>query len=244
MAFNFSPRVVTNGLVLYLDAGNTRSYPTTGLSWNDLTINQYNGALTNGPTFNSSRLGSIVFDGIDDYVNYGTAGEQLFRTATTVTMSFACFCTGFSNPSGGFSWAPLVAIDRYQLGNGYRKLAFYLGRNGVIESVYCEFFNGLGGTTSVINSRTILNTFNVFTATVNSTNARLYVNGVMVDEKAGITLNSNPLTSDFTVGARINTGYNGWFKGNMFNVMFYNRALTATEVLQNYNAIKSRLSLL
>jgi hypothetical protein len=243
MSFYYSPKIVTDGLVLYLDAANTRSYPTTGTTWTDLSRSEYNGVLTNSPTFSTPNYGSILFDGIDDYVDFGTSGEDLIRSSTTLTMSFACYCTGFGNPSGAFSWSPLAAIDKYQLGNSYRKLAFYLGKNGTTESIYCEYFNGLGGTTSVINSRTILNTFYVFTTTIDATNARLYVNGNMVDEKVGITLNSNPLTSEFTIGARINTGYNGWFKGNMFNTLFYNRALTSTEVLQNYNGIKSRYGL-
>jgi hypothetical protein len=55
MAFNFSPKIVTNGLVLYLDAANTRSYSGSGTAWNDLTVNGNNGVLTNGPTFNSSN---------------------------------------------------------------------------------------------------------------------------------------------------------------------------------------------
>ena len=243
MSFNYSPKIITDGLVLYLDAANIKSYPTTGTTWNDLSKNSYNGALTNGPTFNSSKFGSIVFDGINDYVNYGTAGEQLVRNATTITMNFACFCTGFGNPSGSFSWSPLVCIDRFNLGNSYRKMAVYLSRFGLTESITCEFFDGFGGTKSVTNARTILNTFYIFTTTIDSINTRLYVNGTMVDEKDGITLNSNPLTADFTIGSRLNTSYNGYFKGNMFNVMFYNRALTPQEVLQNYNTIKSRLGL-
>jgi len=60
--------IVTDGLVLNLDAGFTTSYPTTGTTWYDLSGNSNNGTLTNGPTFNSSNSGSIVFDGVDDNV--------------------------------------------------------------------------------------------------------------------------------------------------------------------------------
>ena len=72
MAFIHSPQIVTSGLVLSLDAGNTKSYPGTGTTWFDKSGNTYNGTLTNGPTFNTANLGSIVFDGVDDYVTCGT----------------------------------------------------------------------------------------------------------------------------------------------------------------------------
>jgi hypothetical protein len=65
------PNIVTDGLVLYLDAANQKSYPGTGTTWNDLSGNGNNGTLVNGPTFNSDNNGSIVFDGVDDYVNFG-----------------------------------------------------------------------------------------------------------------------------------------------------------------------------
>ena len=66
----FFPSIVTNGLVLCLDAGNQLSYPGTGTTWNDLSRNGNNGTLTNGPVFNSG--GSMVFDGVDDYISTNT----------------------------------------------------------------------------------------------------------------------------------------------------------------------------
>ena len=68
MAFIHSPKLVTNGLVLCLDAANKLSYPGSGTTWYDLSGNANNGTLTNGPTFNSANSGSIVFDYIDDYI--------------------------------------------------------------------------------------------------------------------------------------------------------------------------------
>jgi hypothetical protein len=67
MAFNYSPKIVTDGLVLYLDAANPKSYPGTGTAWNDISRGGNNGTLVNGPTFDSTNGGSIVFDGVNDY---------------------------------------------------------------------------------------------------------------------------------------------------------------------------------
>jgi hypothetical protein len=70
MAVNYSPKIITDGLVLYLDAANTRSYPGSGTVWSDLSRGGNNGTLRNGPTFNSGNGGSIVFDGVNDYASF------------------------------------------------------------------------------------------------------------------------------------------------------------------------------
>jgi hypothetical protein len=63
--------IVKDGLVLDLDAAKLQSYPRTGTLWNDISGNNYVGVLTNGPTFNSSNGGSVVFDGVDDFIEFG-----------------------------------------------------------------------------------------------------------------------------------------------------------------------------
>ena len=68
MGLAHSPKIVTNGLVLCLDAGNTKSYPGSGTAWTDLSGRGNNGTLTNGPTYSSTNGGSVVFDAVDDYV--------------------------------------------------------------------------------------------------------------------------------------------------------------------------------
>ena len=68
MGVAYNPNIVTDGLVLCLDAANKRSYPGTGTTWTDRSANGNNGTLTNGPTFDSANGGSIVFDGTNDYV--------------------------------------------------------------------------------------------------------------------------------------------------------------------------------
>jgi hypothetical protein len=75
------PNVTDSGLVLNLDAGNIKSYPGTGTIWFDKSGNANNGTLINGPTFNTGSLGSIVFDGVDDYVSTNYSGG-IFTTLT------------------------------------------------------------------------------------------------------------------------------------------------------------------
>ena len=87
MAFSYSPKIVTDGLVLYLDAENTRSYPGTGTTWSDLSRDGNNGTLTNGPTVDSGNGGSIVFDGSNDYVDFD---DILDLSTLSVSMWINC----------------------------------------------------------------------------------------------------------------------------------------------------------
>ena len=82
MSGNVAPKISTNGLILYLDAGNTKSYPGTGTTWVDISQSGNNGTLINSPTFNSSNGGGIVFDGVDDYVT------QSNITSNSLTFDF------------------------------------------------------------------------------------------------------------------------------------------------------------
>jgi len=235
--------IVTNGLVLCLDGANKRSYPGSGTAWVDLSGNQYVGTLTNGPTFDSGNYGNILFDGTDDYVNFGTSGVSKVRSATTMTISYTVYCTGFGTPSGNFSWSPITSIDSYTLGNNYRKLTISFAIDTGVQSITTEFYDGVGGSSVLNYNYTVLNTLLHVTSTINATEQILYVNGSRLANTTGITINSNPQTADFTVASRINTLYNGYFKGNMYNVMMYDRVLSAAEVSQNYNALKSRFNL-
>mgnify|MGYP003705723913 CR=1 FL=1 len=101
MAGKSGPDIIENGLLLYYDVANKKSYPGSGTSWYDLSGNENTITLTNGPTYNAANLGSILFDGTNDYVessNFSGAGNTYF------TLNI-----WFYKPS---SWA-----------NAYRKLA-------------------------------------------------------------------------------------------------------------------------
>jgi hypothetical protein len=104
--------IVTNGLVLYVDAGNNNSYPESGTTWTDL-IGGNNGTLTNGPTYNSGNGGYIDLDGSNDLVNFGNTGIEIRCmncwfyidaqvTSTTTRFGFLSFdTTGVSSDPQG-----------------------------------------------------------------------------------------------------------------------------------------------
>ena len=74
MSSKCGPDINENGLVLFLDAANRLSYPGSGTAWSDLSGNSNTGTLTNGPTFSAGNMGSILFDGTNDWINLPTAG--------------------------------------------------------------------------------------------------------------------------------------------------------------------------
>jgi hypothetical protein len=94
MAFNYSPKIITDGLVLYLDAANPKSYVSGSTTWGDLSRGGNNGTLVNGPTFSSANGGSIVFDGVNDYINCGT--NSSLRPSQQITINSWIKLNGFS----------------------------------------------------------------------------------------------------------------------------------------------------
>lgn len=225
------PAIVTNGLVLNLDAGNTSSYPGTGTAWTDLSGNGNDGTLVNGPTYSSSDLGSIVFDGTDDYIDltqtiqFDTSDFSIsgwFRSNSGNTSYKQIWNSGYSGGS------PDVEIAVSQTNN---RLVFYVRPPSP----------GLTATTTYSVDD---NVWRYFTATKTSSAISLYVNGSLVDSTSG------SLTSDVdTAGVipRIGNGLynvnNRPFEGNISQIAVYNRALTAAEITQNYNALKWRYGL-
>jgi hypothetical protein len=232
MAFGNGPRIVTNGLVLSLDAGDRNSYPGSGTNWNDLSGNGNNGTLTNGPTFNSANGGSIVFEGTNDYavltrpaqiITSGSISINLWAKWTTVGTTISTIQVLIDNNHSSSPIQGFVIQDRPDLS---KKIQF--GTSFATNGVTSSFQVGNGYWQNI-------------TGTFQSGSTRLYINGVL----DGIsTLEANMAT----VQPNISIGYwqftpGRYLNGNVATVQIYNRALTPTEVLQNYNAQKSRFGL-
>ena len=221
----YSPRIVTSGLVLALDAAERLSYPRTGTTWRDLSGNSNNGTLTNGPTFSSGNMGSIVFDGSDDYV--GCGNNSSINLTSYITLST------WTKKAYGSSAS--VAIDKGRDNYGAWSLLFDVTANKV------EFHCRISGTNSSVVSNTSYgnNIWTNITSIFTGTNLLIYINGKL-DNTTTIsgTIGTNAI--DFSIG-KANDGYN--WSGQVANVLMYNTALSATEILQNYNATKSRFGL-
>jgi prepilin-type N-terminal cleavage/methylation domain-containing protein len=219
--------IVTDGLVLNLDAGNTASYPQpfTSTAWTDLSgLNNHNGTLMNGVGYNSSNSGALSFDGVDDYV-----------TTSLNTMS---------NPSSYGVWFYIGAIpsDYRVIFSQYANrsaLGFYQGNSFVIAS----------GQSTDSKRRSNLNNLYVNSwnnVVVNYDASGLpscYINGV----EAGYLDNNewSNTQNSLLIGTRMASANipSSNFSGKIASLYTYNRTLLVSEILQNFNALKGRYGL-
>ena len=223
------PEIVEDGLVLALDAGNTKSYPGSGTTWTDLSGNGNNGTLTNGPTYSSSNGGSIVFDGSNDYVS----------TNYTATFQDFTLC-GFvkaDNPNGK-NWEDI--IDSYDLDSSdWCRITLYQGKPSLEIDA--------NSSRSSVTSSTIATADQWYhiVGVRSGTTGYLYINGIL-NKQNSVTGNviSADTDSQFFIGniSRPTSLSEGW-NGNIAQVSIYNRALTASEIQQNFNATRSRFGI-
>ena len=234
MGLSHSPKIVTNGLVLALDAANNKSYPRSGTTWTDLSGNNNTGTLTNGPTFNDGNLGSIVFDGTNDYVT-----TTSWISPPTNTFTIGCWVKFSDNVNDRY----LLSFGR-DIGGSTGGLAlFAYGFNEISDVLIFEFGSGIGRVSSGIVPS--LNIWYYLTVTADVTNVKFYLNGELknTSSQGSGAITSSPTLS---IGSFVNgSGTPGTYfhSGNIAQVSIYNRALSATEVLQNYNTTKGRFGL-
>ena len=224
----FSPRIVTGGLRLSLDAADKNSYIGSGTTWKDLSGNAYNGTLTNGPTFNNTNRGTIVFDGTDDNVQLGTASTFLPTSAITIN------CWAKTNVIGVYKKIFVTVTTGTQSVTG---VFFSLGPSpdGIYFGIITN--NGTQYATSTTNPSTT--SFSNFCGTYDGSNIRLYLNGTLLATQSQTgTINNGGIgrISGYDNGGEI-------WDGNISTFSIYNRALTAAEVLQNFNATRTTYGL-
>ena len=218
MAFHYSPKIVTEGLVLYLDAGNVKSYPLSGTAWSDISKQENNATLYSGPTYDSSNGGSVVFDGTDDYC---LAGPGLAITGN-LTVTAWVRPTSFANQGNIVSKSSNLGYRMRFQSNG----TFWMYSNtNTITSPSAYTINNWFHTVGVFSS----------------TGLRMYINGSLVQSNGTPFTPSSYGVSSFIVGGNSTT--QELFQGRIANVSVYNRALNQTEITQNFNAQKTRFGL-
>ena len=228
MSFNFSPKTVSDGLVIYLDAGNAKSYVNGSANWNDISRNENNGTLVNGTTFSSVNCGSILFDGIDDYVQIENS-TTLNLTQDGGSVS-AWFRTGVIG-SGSIGGSLVAKTNTYN--NGYWLTKYNDKVRISLHGSSVSFRLQMVGVTSIAD-----NIWHQAVATWTTSQVNLYVDGVL-DSTQSYTFSFATSTDPLYLGRQKNVG-ELYFDGKISTAQIYNRALSATEVLQNYNSTKTR----
>jgi hypothetical protein len=222
MSFNFSPKISSlDSLIYYLDASNPKSYISGSTIWYDISRTGINGTLINGPTYNSSNGGRIVFDGVNDHV---VLPANSINTNADLTLNFWNKTSSTSSGSRTLLGVPS--------GTGYLQVRYQNNTIQLVKSSNADMgtFTGFTASTSTIYLITI-------TLSKSANTYSLYVNGSLVS-----TFVSNQTFTTSAPGLGINNG-NEHFNSNMYSFSYYNRALTATEIQQNFNATKTRYGL-
>ena len=231
MAYQNSPKIVTNGLVLCLDAGNTKSYLGTGTAWYDLYKSGYNGTLYNGIGFSSANSGSLTFDGTNDYLYVTNSTNTNIGTGNWSQNVWVKFNSTANQR---------ITIKRFGgLGYGY---SLYISSGAVGFEILTP------STYIIINGSSIsTGVWYNFCVTLNrSGSGILYINGIQNSTADYSSFNGLDITNSYplTLGAVDPAIVSGaYLNGNIAIVQNYNKLLTSLEVLQNYNATKSRFGL-
>ncbi len=232
MAIAYNTSIVSEGLVFAFDAANSRSYSGSGITVNGL-VGGIGATLVNGIGFSSVNNGSFFFDATDDYCRLPT---NFFNpdsgTPFTVSLWFKTSTTGMilgqengATPGSGSGWVPAIYVDT----NGKLRTSCFWGGTTTNQSTSVTSVND--------------NLWHQITVTFESTSHKSFLDGILFDTISKTQTNYSA-TYYYYVGSGKNASWtntgNMTFSGNISNFLFYNRALTAQEVLQNYHATKKR----
>lgn len=225
MALAHSPSIVTNGLVMCLDAANLKSYTGTGTNWVNLSPTANTATLENGPTFNSANGGNFSMDGTNDrvLVSCNTSTIRTFNSSTHFVVKLPLY-------SGG---QRCILSYRGQAGS------LYIGKLSGTIFCYYDSLNNPGYTAGNLVDNTTI----ICTVTCDAVNNLLsiYVNGYLAGSGSRTGWVSSYHTS-FYLGFD-NGGTNEYMLGNFYQFFHYDRVLSAVEVLQNFRALRGRFGL-
>jgi hypothetical protein len=208
-----------NGLVLALDAANTKSYPGSGTTWTDLSGSGNTGTLTGGPTYSSVDGGSIVFDGSNDYA----------QISGSITTSAATFIAWIRRNGSQDTYDGIISSR----GTSVTGMQFYSSNQlGYIWNNAVNTYTWNSGLTVPDLAWCMV------AVSVTSTTATAYL-----CQSGGITSATNTVSHTSTVIDDIRIGQEEigrYYTGNIAQASIYNRALSAAEVSQNFNALRGR----
>jgi len=244
MALAHSPKIITDGLVLALDAGNTKSYPGSGTTWTDLSGNGNTGTLVNGVGYSGSNLGSLSFDATDDYIRINDSNILDLTTALTLSIWFNrgdiltlasgdqhnLFLKGYSNAPGG---------DQYNYG------MTLFGPTGGGMYMWMHPTTLTGNLTPPSQIFFANQWYNIVITHVSGSTPIPYLNGVQLTNWTA-TNPTTPLVANTyraTISGDAERARAATFNGRIAQVSIYNKALTEAEVQQNFNALRGRFGI-
>ena len=219
MSIHYSPTTVTNGLVLSLDAGNSKSYPGSGTTWTDLSGNGNSVPMTNGAGYDGS---SLIYNGTNQRTFFDLPSLK------TASYTISVWFKQTKNHTGGDTTVIAGITD----GVGWR----YGTTIGFTSALI--FGQGNGSNTSISTPISVGNWLHIV-GTLSGSATNMYKNGILAASGTG---NTSYVASNLFCIAHGGDGYalTAYFGGNIGQINFYSRALSAAEVLQNFSALRGR----
>jgi len=223
-------KIVTSGLVLLLDAADKNSYPGSGTTWRDVSGNANIGTLINGPTFDPANGGSIFTDGVNDWVStnyFGSATDSYTFSAWFKNDNFSetKYILGRGRDGSGAGWSFQLQIGTSGIAAAY-----------VVPTVPSVVGLGVEATTPILLNKW----YHITGVWAAGISIKCYINGVLEGTLLTSSTNLRSSTDGWWLGSVTTTLFTS---GNTAIVQVYNRVLTDAEILQNYNAQKSRFNL-
>jgi len=227
MGIDYNNIIVSDGLVFYIDAANPRSYSGTGLTANGL-VGGIGATLINGVGFTSSNNGTFTFDGTNDYIAVSGTNFPLSNSARTLNIWYYTKTSTWQADVNNLFWYGTAGSTRQSFGvdfGTYPTMEFYSWADDINWNT----------TAPQVGWK------NLQIAYDGNLTVRIYELGVLVATKTFSAQLNTVLSTDVQIGAI--TYVPGYFDSNISQVSMYNRALSSTEILQNYNATKRRYGL-
>jgi len=234
MATFYNGKIVTDGLVLALDAGNIKSYPQTGTVWTDLSGNNNSGSLVNSPTFDGGNGGSIVFDGVDDDVSCGNPPLLSLPAEASISVWVR---TNRAYPSDTSSTVFRGIVGKV-IDGGIGRQSYYIDWYGTNSTRILRL--GVGDSTNAtqltISNFNFQNKWTHIVGVWNQSTMQLWVNGILGNSGAN-SRTPQVITNPLRIGRVFATS---WWSGNIAQVQLYTKTLTPQEILQNFNVTRAR----
>jgi hypothetical protein len=227
MALSHSPSIVLSNLVFCVDSANVKSYPGTGATWTDISTSGNNVTLVNTPTFLSTNSGVLDFNGSTQYGSFAGAANN-FGVG-----SIECWCQ---------SDAPTDSLNQQIVA----RTNTTSGTLNILKNSTNQFqFNirlSTGTQYTIPSDSSATTDWTHIIGTYDGTTQKIYVNGVHQTTTTSISGTIDTAgTLDINIGR--NTTAAAYFNGRIPVVRLYNRALTTSEVQQNFNALRGRFGI-
>lgn len=244
MSIKGGPNIVTENLVLHLDAADKNSYSGSGNDWYDLSGNGNNGTLVNGPTYSSNNVGGIVLDGVNDYISIAE-NSSMKPTTLTAEMTLKINSTVNSGTGAIYNFQYILFRQNSRTSNfeGYG-----IAYNELTEnfSIFATPSNGTPQYATLSQNNTSpINSINYISAVFDTTSMAIYINGILHSSGVkGTNIDYNN-THTLKIGRSVPIGssFDSAANATVYSTRMYDRALSNSEILQNYLATKGRFGL-